>query len=144
MDRKLIFEGEYKKGKYWNGKGYKIYLYFDESILEGVYEIEIKNGEEYVYKKGLLRMKRNNYNYINSENSGYIYNNYIIYGNDNINKNNNDFRIYKWEYSNNVIYMEFIGECRNNQKYKGKEYYDSYMPHSLKFEGEYKMEILLR
>ena len=125
-------------------KGYKNYLYFDESILEGVYEIEIKNGEEYVYKKGLLRMKRNNYNYINSENSGYIYNNYIIYGNDNINKNNNDFRIYKWEYSNNVIYMEFIGEWRNNQKYKGKEYYDSYMPHSLKFEGEYKMEILLR
>ena len=40
--------------------------------------------------------------------------------------------------------MEFIGEWRNNQKYKGKEYYDSYMPHSLKFEGEYKMEILLR
>ena len=59
IDEKLLFKGEYKDGKIWNGKGYKFYSNTIEyEIINGngkikeyigfnlVYEGDYKNGEK--------------------------------------------------------------------------------------------------
>jgi len=57
FSNKLLFEGEYVKGKIWNGKGYNI---------DGIVEFEIKEGKgdikKYDYIEGKLNFEGEYFN----------------------------------------------------------------------------------
>jgi len=122
---KLKFDGEYKKGKKWNGKGY-------DNKNNIIYEL--KNGKGYIKNydiKGNLLFEGE---YLNGELFGKVkeyINNKLIFEGDFLNgKKNGKGK----EYDSYNDYLIFEGEYLNGQKNgKGKEYYNNI----LKFEGEY-------
>ena len=120
LDDELIFEGEIRKGKRWNGKG-KEYNKYNKIIFEGEYA----NGKR--IEKGNKRF--------NEFNEGYIYQRDIygrlVFEGEYLKGKRNGKGI---EYFTNED-VEFEGEYLDGQRNgKGKEYHYN---GKLKFEGEY-------
>ena len=109
---KLKFQGEYKKGKKWNGKGYD---------LDGNIIYELIDGKGLFKKYEYHPHTKNNFNllfegeYLNGEKNG---------------------KGKEYEYYNNDYFFSFEGEYKNGKKNgKGKNYYYN---KKIKFDGEYK------
>ena len=124
-DYQILFEGEYKNNKRWNGKGKETNIKNGNGIgkeynINGDLEFE---GE---YKDG-NKFKGIEYKYDYRQCKIYI----DEYKEDNI-----------WvgkEYLNyDKKIIEFEGEYKNGQKWKGKEYYSN---GNIKFDGEYKNDV---
>ena len=112
-DGELVYEGEYLNGKR-NGKGK---LYYSNKKLK--YEGDLIDGKK--HGKGIEYDKNHTFKYegeyVNGKKHGYGKEYYLI--NNNI----------SGEY-----YLKFEGKYLNNDKFKGKEYYNN---GKLKYEGEY-------
>jgi len=116
----ILFQGEYKNNKRWNGEGKDIYIingngkgkeYNIHGDLE--FEGEYKDGNKL---KGKEYSKYNKTKYIDEykENNIWIGKEY-------------------YDYEKGIIIFE--GEYKNGQRWKGKEYYQN---GKIQFEGEYK------
>ena len=127
VDEKLLFEGEYKNGKKWSGKGYDI---------NGNIIYELKNGKgyikEYEQKHNKLYLKCEG-NLLNGEKNG-LWKNYQEgklkfegeYKDNKINGKGKEFNLKTGE-------LRFEGEYLYDFKIKGKEYIEG----RLEYEGEY-------
>ena len=137
----ISFEGEYKNGFYYNGKSYQIKDIYTNKFegFEGKYKNGSKQGKEIILnEKGNPLLEKNfndekNWSYIlygiNGEKDyeGEIINgdcDYVV-----------DYRIFIDEDNTKKVYKYFEGSYMNNEKHKGKEYYNN---GDIKFEGEYK------
>ena len=119
----LMFEGEFKGNKIWNGKGYK--------NMKNV--LELKEG------KGLLKISDNNGNllleavYLNGQKNGkvkeYYDNGKLKFEGEYLNGQKNG----KAKEYNNKSKLIFEGEYLYNCRLKGKEYTED----KLEYEGEY-------
>ena len=118
---KIIFDGEYKNGKKWNGKGY-------EPIKRMTYEL--KNGKGFVREyNNPLRFEGE---YLNGEKNGkgkeyYTYTNEIIFDGEYLNgkRKNGKTRIHK------TGNWHFEGEYLYGKEWKGKYF----IKEKLEFEG---------
>ena len=128
QDEELIFEGEYKMGKRWNGKG-KEFNDKNELIYQGEYKKGKRwNGEGKEYdKKGRLIYDGKYVNGLNDKG--------LEYNDTNIDIDDENENKYDKEYDDDGQLI-FEGEFKNGLRYKGKEYDDG----MLVFNGEYKNE----
>ena len=143
-NRNIIFIGEYKNGKKWNGKGYnnldlelingngKYKQYYINRNLksEGKYINGEINGivKEY-YENGNLKSKGE---YINGEkrNGKEYYHGKLIFEGEYLNGKRWNGKAKEYNYCGELM---FEGEYINGKKRNGKEYYHG----NLIFEGEY-------
>ena len=122
----LIFEGEYLKGKKWNGKGYN-----DKNEVE----YEIKDGNSIITEKGYHFLKFKG-QYINGRENGegkeYYINGQLEFEGEYLNglKNGNG----KQYYENGKL--KFEGEYLYGNKIRGKFYVNE----KLEYDGEYLNE----
>ena len=127
FDNKSTFEGEYKNGKIFKGKG-KIYDDMDNLVFDGEYLDGKKNGLVIEYYEN---------NDINNETNSDI--NLLVkyegyYTDD---KKNGEGKEYQYD-DENQAEIVFEGIYKNGEKWNGvgKEYYK--IPDKLLFDGEYK------
>ena len=126
IEGKVNFEGEYKNGKKWDGKGYDRYHNIIYEIKEGkgyIKEYNSKNNKlsfEGEYLNGERNGKGKEYHYINGQLS--------FEGEYFCDLKNGQGKEY---YENGKL--KFEGEYLYNYKIKGKEFYND----KLEFEGEY-------
>jgi len=115
----LKYEGEYKEGKIWNGKGYDI---------NGKLEFEVKDGngkgKEYQICSGNIIFEGEYLNGIRNGKGKEYYNDY----DDLILKFEGEYLNGKeWkgkEYYHHNDELKFEGEYLNGKEWKGKRYYD--------------------
>ena len=122
----LIFNGEYKNGKKWNGNGY-------DNSYNIVYEINNGKGyiKEYDEFHGFLKFEGEFYNgEKNGKGKVYDYDGNIIFEGEYSNGQRNGKG--KKYYNNGQL--KFEGEYLYNNRRKGKSYFSS---GELEFEGEY-------
>ena len=126
LENKLIFEGEYKNDKVWNGKGY-------DPHGKMVYELIDGNGKVKKYGGSPISKLIFDGDYLNGKKNGngkeYFFGR-LIYEGEYLNGKWNG----KGKEYNNHDYLKFEGEYLNGKRNgKGKEYYNG----KLFFEGEY-------
>ena len=128
-DNKLLFEGNFKKGKKC-GKGKEYDTYDNKVTFEGTYLNGKRNGKGKEFEFGHLIFQGE---YLNGKRHGkgivYDYDNIVFEGTF-----SNGYKIEGKEYYNGKL--EFEGKYKNGERNgKGKEYYSN---GKLAFEGEYK------
>ena len=144
----ILFQGEYKNNKRWNGKGEESNIkngngegkeYNINGYLE--FEGEYKDGKKFKGKEYKHNYYNNNIRYIDEykENSIWVGKEYYNYEKKIIEFEGEYKNGQKWKgkeyYKNGKI--KFEGEYKNDQKWKGKEFHEN---GEIKFEGEYKKE----
>ena len=121
---KIIFEGEYKNGKKWNGKGCNASKY---NLINGKGYME-EIGHDYFFEGEYVNGEKNG---MGKEDGKYF--EYSFEGEYKNGKRNG-----KGKECNEGGGLLFEGEYKNGLKSKGKEYYfDNYSNDKLYFEGDY-------
>ena len=124
----ILFEGEYRNNKRWNGRGKETYI--ENGNGKGI-EYNIYGNLEFEgeYKDG-NKFKGKEYKYL----YGSIHNiRYIVEY-----KENNIWVGKEYYNDDGKGKIKFDGEYKNGEKWKGKEYYKN---GKIKFDGEYKNDI---
>ena len=140
----LLFEGEYKNGKKWNGKGYDIYgnIIFELNNGKGHIKIYFLNGDDLIKSREInifevkdqKKILYSECDYLNGELNG-IFKKYFFSGKLMLEqeykggKKNGKIK----EYYPDTDQLIFEGEYLYDRKIKGKEYIKG----RLEYEGEY-------
>ena len=119
---KLIFEGDYKNGKKWTGKGYKNQIVVYE-LIDGKGWVKNYSQDTLIYEGEYLNGEKNG---IGKE---YNYHNELEFEGEYLNGQKNGKGK---EFSNNLVIFE--GEYLYGEKIRGKEYDNN---GNIIFEGEY-------
>ena len=119
---KLIFEGDYKNGKKWTGKGYKNQIVVYE-LIDGKGWVKNYSQDTLIYEGEYLNGEKNG---IGKE---YNYHNELEFEGEYLNGQKNGKGK---EFSNNLVIFE--GEYLYGEKIRGKEYDNN---GNLQFEGDY-------